>query len=186
MKKLLWFWALVVYTSLAWAQASLSDFPLGLTVMKWTARGAEGTLPQELIFAVEVKPDGIYRTELTVRSEGTAAELGAFGFLGSALFVQAFGTTVDLGALQVLIRRKEALTPGERYSLPGGTFQALRREEIAGVLCLVGEYRSADRPNTVVELAFALQDPVFFLPLVRVVDSGKLAFEMQLVSYTRP
>lgn len=168
------------------AQASLTDFPLGLTVMKWTAKGEGAAPPQELTLTIEGKPEGRYRTELTVTTEGTAAELGTFGFLGSALFVQAFGATLDLSALQVLIRRKDALKVGEDYALPGGTFRAKTKGNLAGVACLLGEYRALDRPNTMVELAFALTDPVYFLPLLRVVEGGKVTFEMVLTSYRRP
>ncbi len=170
----------------AWAQASLTDFPVGVTAMKWTAKGEASVPPQELILVVEGKGGGVYRTELTVRVEGSAADLGTFGFLGSALFVQAFGTTIDLNTLQVLIRRKEALVVGEQYSLPGGTFKAVRKGTIANVNCLIGEYRSVDRPAVVVELGLSLSDPVYFLPLLRVVDGGKVTFEMVLISYTRP
>ncbi len=176
----------LAWGGLALAQSTLTDFPLGVTSMTWTVRGTGSAPPQELTLRVEVKPDDLYRIELLVAAEGTAADLGTLGFLGSALFVQASGAMIDLSALQVLIRRRDALRVGEQYALPGGTFTVRTRTEIAGVACLVGEFRAVDRPNTVTEIGFALADPVYFLPLMRVRDGDRVTFEMVLTAYRRP
>ncbi len=135
---------------------------------------------------MEGKPGGLYRIELGVTAEGTPAELGTLGFLGSALFVQASGVQVDLSSLLVLSRRRETLRVGESYVLPGGAFLARERAPIAGVECLVGEFRPADRVGTVIEIGFALRDPVYFLPLMRVHEGDRVTFEMVLTAYSRP
>jgi len=180
------FMLVFVWGGLALAQSTLTDFPLGITSMTWTTRGTGSAPPQELTLRVEGKPDNLYRIELLVAAEGTATDLGTLGFLGSALFVQASGAMIDLSALQVLIRRRDTLKVGEQYALPGGTFHAQAQTDISGVACLVGEYQAVDRPNTVTEIGFALTDPVYFLPLMRVWDGGKVTFEMVLTAYRRP
>lgn len=176
----------LVWGGLAFAQSALADFPLGVTAMTWTTRSTGSAPPQELTLTVEGKPGNLYRIELLVAAEGTATDLGTLGFLGSALFIQASGAMIDLSALQVLTRRRDTLKVGEQYALPGGTFHARARTEIAGVACLVGEYQAVDRPNVVTEIGFALADPVYFLPLMRVRDGGKVTFEMVLTAYRRP
>ncbi|MFH1610116.1 MAG: hypothetical protein ABID40_05780 [Candidatus Bipolaricaulota bacterium] len=186
MTKWITFVLVLAWGGLALAQSALTDFPLGVTSMTWTTRGTGSAPPQELTLTVEGKPGNLYRIELLVAAEGTAADLGTLGFLGSALFVQASGAMIDLSALQVLTRRRDTLKVGEQYALPGGTFHARAQTDIAGVACLVGEYRAVDRPNTVTEIGFALTDPVYFLPLMRVQDGGKVTFEMVLTAYRRP
>ncbi|MBC7092983.1 hypothetical protein H5T53_03120 [Candidatus Bipolaricaulota bacterium] len=169
------------------AQAALTDFPVGVTVMEWALRGGSPSLVQGLSLTVEAKADGRFKVVLGVASEGTAADLEALGFLGSSVFMQAAGANVDLSALLTLIRRREALKVGEDYALPGGVvFQARARADVAGVGCLIGEYRTADRPDTVVEVGLALTDPVYFVPLLRVTEGGTVTFEMVLTAYRRP
>jgi len=180
-------WLLVLsWVGTALAQGALEDFPLGLTSMTWEIASRDLSSPQELTLRVEGKPGGQYRIELVLAAEGTAAELGTLGFLGSALFVQASGAQVDLTSLLVLSRRRESLQVGQSYVVPGGTFVARERTAIAGVVSLVGEFRAADRAATVVEVGFALSDPVYFLPLLRVREEGKVIFEMVLIGYRRP
>ncbi len=179
--------ALVVAAAgLSLGQGSLEDFPVGVTSMTWRVTSGSLSSPQELSLRVEGKPGGLYRIELGVAAEGTAAELGTLGFLGSALFVQASGAQVDLSSLLVLSRRRETLRVGESYVLPGGTFLARERAPIAGVECLHGEFRPADRSGTVIEIGFALSDPVYFLPLMRVREGDRITFEMVLTAYKRP
>ncbi|MCS7239907.1 MAG: hypothetical protein NZ651_01475 [Candidatus Bipolaricaulota bacterium] len=178
-------WILVIGLSmLAVAQADILDFPVGLTEMVWTLRGVGAA--QELRLSVEGLPDGRYRVTLGLRLEGTGSELSALGFFGAPLLVQAMGTQIDLSSLSVLIRRREMLTVGERYALPGGEFYAREKAEIAGVPCLVGEFRPQDRTDTVIEVGFSLGAPVYLLPLLRVQDKGRTTFEMILTEYRRP
>jgi hypothetical protein len=170
--------------ALGFSQAEISDFPWGRTEMVWSLRGAGPA--QELRLVVEGLPDGKYRVRLAVSLEGTGPELSMLGFFGAPLLVQAMGTQIDLSSLHVLIRRRAALAVGERYALPGGEFYARERAEIAGVTCLMGEFRSADRPEAVVEVGLSLSDPVYFLPLLRVRERGRVTFEMVLTEYRRP
>lgn len=168
----------------AFPQADIPDFPPGLTEMVWTLRGAGPA--QELRLAVEGLPEGRYRVTLGLSLEGTGAELSALGFFGAPLLVQAMGTQIDLSSLSVLIRRREMLTVGERYALPGGEFHTREKTEIAGVLCLVGEFQPQDRADTVIEVGFSLGTPVYLLPLLRVREKGRITFEMILTEYRRP
>ncbi|MFN3346819.1 MAG: hypothetical protein ACK42E_03290 [Candidatus Bipolaricaulaceae bacterium] len=171
--------------ALAWAQAEVQNFPPGKTEMVWALAGLGPA--QELRLAVEGLPEGRFRVSLGLSLEGTAAELSVLGFFGAPLLVQAMGSQpLDLSALSVLIRRREALVLGERYALPGGEFFVRERGEIAGVVCLLGEFRPADQPGTTIEVAFSLSDPVYFLPLLRVRERGRTTFEMVLVEYRRP
>ncbi|MCX7751061.1 MAG: hypothetical protein N2320_05970 [Candidatus Bipolaricaulota bacterium] len=179
-------WALVLAGVVALGQGALEDFPLGVTAMTWRVKSSGLAAPQELSLRIEGKAGGQYRIELGVTAEGTAAELGTLGFLGSALFVQASGVQVDLSSLLVLARRRETLKVGESYVLPGGTFLAREKAPLAGVQCLLGEFRPADRAGTVIEIGFALSNPVYFLPLMRVREGDRITFEMVLIAYQRP
>ncbi len=165
------------------AQAEITDFPAGLTEMVWSLRGLGPA--QELRLAVEGLPEGMYRVTLSVSLEGAGPELSMLGFLGAPLSITAMGSQIDLSALSVLIRRREVLNVGERYALPGGEFYAREKGEIAGVLCLIGEFRPADRPDTVIEVGLSLSDPVYLLPLLRVKQGGRITFEMVLTKYQR-
>ncbi len=169
---------------MALAQAEISDFPLGVTEMAWSLRGAGPA--QELRLTVEGLPEGRYRATLALSLEGTGAELSLLGFFGAPLLIQSAGTQVDLSALNVLIRRREALVVGERYALPGGEFFVREKAEIAGVVCLLGEFRPAERPEAVIEVGFSLSAPVYLLPLLRVREGGRVTFEMVLSVYRKP
>ncbi len=185
MRRILVLGALGLFGLFGWAQAEVQDFPVGKTEMVWTLAGLGPA--QELRLIVEGLPEGRFRVSMGLSLEGTAAELSALGFFGAPLLVQAMGTqTVDLSALSVLIRRREALRVGERYALPGGEFFVREQGDIAGVTCLLGEFRPADRADTLIEVAFSLSDPVYFLPLLRVRERGRTTFEMVLVAYRRP
>lgn len=177
---------ILCWVGTALAQGSLEDFPLGPTSMTWRILSRDLSSPQELTLRVEASPAGQYRIELTLAAAGTAAELGTLGFLGSALFVQASGAQVDLSSLLVLSRRRESLQVGQSYVVPGGTFLVREQTTIAGVLSLLGEFRPADRTSAVIEIGFALSDPVYFLPLMRVREDATVTFEMVLVAYSRP
>jgi len=169
------------------AQAELEEFPPGATLMVWTLSGSELATPQTLRLSVEGLPNGRFRVQLSIEAEGAPDELGMLGFLGSAVYVQSAGANLDLAALLTLIRRRDLLQVGEEYALPGGIlFRVQRTEDIAGVTCLVGEYTPPDAPTTRVELGFALSDPVYFLPRLRVVKGEEVTFEMELVEYSRP
>lgn len=176
----------VAGVGVALGQGALEDFPLGVTAMTWRVTSVNLSSPQDLSLRVEGKPGGQYRIELGLTAEGTAAELGTLGFLGSALFIQASGVQVDLSSLLVLSRRRDTLRVGESYVLPGGTFLARAKAPLAGVECLLGEFRPADRAGTVIEIGFALRDPVYFLPLMRVREGDRTTFEMVLTAYKRP
>lgn len=166
------------------SQAEIGDFPLGLTEMAWSLRGVGPA--QELLLTVEGLGEGNYRVSMAIHMEGTGPELAVLGFFGAPLLIQAMGTQVDLSSLNVLIRRREALRVGERYALPGGEFVAREQGEIAGVPCLLGEFRAADRPESVIEVGLSLRDPVYLLPLLRVRERGRVTFEMVLIAYRRP
>ena len=185
MRRTLVFFLLAVLSVLSLAQAEIRDFPQGKTEMVWVLTGFGPA--QELRLAVEGLPEGRFRVSLGLSLEGTASELSALGFFDAPLLVQAMGSqTLDLSALSVLVRRREALAVGERYALPGGEFFVREKGEIAGVLCLIGEFRPADRPETLIDVALSLGDPVYFLPLLRVRERGRTTFEMVLVEYRRP
>ncbi|MEN3010064.1 MAG: hypothetical protein ABDI20_03650 [Candidatus Bipolaricaulaceae bacterium] len=185
MRRVLVLAVLGVFGVLGLAQAELRDFPPGRTEMVWALVGLGPA--QELRLSVEGLPEGRFRVHMALSLEGTAAELAVLGFLGAPLLVQAMGNpTLDLSALSVLIRRREALAVGERYALPGGEFLVRERGEIAGIPCLLGEFRPADRPETLIEVGFSLRDPVYLLPLLRVRERGRITWEMVLVEYRRP
>lgn len=165
-------------------QAELQDFPLGVTTMTWELRGEEMLRPQVLRLVVDREGD-LFHVGLIVEMEGTAAELGTLGFLGSTALIQAMGASVDLSAISTLLRRREMLEIGEEYVLPGGVRLYVReRAAVAGVECLIGEYWTAGQE--LVEIALSLSDPVYFMPLLRVTAAGRVTFEMVLVEYSRP
>lgn len=176
--------AILAFSLLGLAQAEISAFPLGLTEMVWSLHGLGP--PQELRLTVEGLPEGKYRVVLSLSLEGAGTELSMLGFLGAPLSVTAMGSQVDLSTLNVLIRRREMLKVGEQYALPGGQFYAREKVEIAGVLCLVGEFHPADRPDLLIELGFSLSDPVYLLPLLRVKQGERVTFEMVLTKYSTP
>lgn len=184
MRKLLCSLILLGVGVLGLAQAEISDFPLGKTEMVWSLRGVGPA--QELRLLVEGLGEGKYRVTLGLSLEGSGAELSALGFFGAPLLVQSMGTQIDLSALLVIIRRKEILNVGETYALPGGSFYVREKGDVAGVTCLVGEFRPAERPETVIEVGLSLKDPVYFLPLLRVRERERTTFEMVLVEYRRP
>jgi len=184
MRKLLCSLILLGVGVLGLAQAEISDFPLGKTEMVWSSRGVGPA--QELRLLVEGLGEGKYRVTLGLSLEGSGTELSALGFFGAPLLVQSMGTQIDLSALLVIIRRKEILNVGETYALPGGSFYVREKGDVAGVTCLVGEFRPAERPETVIEVGLSLKDPVYFLPLLRVRERGRTTFEMVLVEYRRP
>lgn len=169
---------------MAAAQADISEFPLGVTEMVWELRGAGPA--QELRLQVEGLAEGRYRVTLRLSFEGLGTELSMLGFLGAPLLIQGTVAQIDLSALNVLIRRREVLNVGETYALPGGAFFVREKGEIAGVVCLVGEFRPAERSDTVIEVGFSLSAPVYWLPLLRVQERGRVTFEMILSEYHRP
>jgi len=184
MRKLLLVLILLAFSVLGLAQAEISDFPIGVTEMVWSLRGVGPA--QELRLLVEGLGEGRYRVTLGLSLEGSGAELSALGFLGAPLLVQAMGTQVDLSALLVIIRRREILNVGETYAIPGGSFYVREKGDVAGVTCLIGEFRPAERTGTVIEVGLSLKDPVYFLPLLRVRERGRITFEMVLVEYRKP
>ena len=184
MRKLLLGLILLAFSVLGLAQAEISDFPIGVTEMVWSLRGVGPA--QELRLLVEGLGEGRYRVTLGLSLEGSGAELSALGFLGAPLLVQAMGTQVDLSALLVIIRRREILNVGETYAIPGGSFYVREKGDVAGVTCLIGEFRPAERTDTVIEVGLSLKDPVYFLPLLRVRERGRITFEMVLVEYRKP
>ncbi len=169
----------------AWAQVELDEFPSGTTEMSWRLTG-ENIPPEQTIRLTVIREGDEYELGLQVSARGAAEELGLLGFLGSAFGIQAPGAEVDLSVVSTLLRRPERLEVGADYHLPGGRLFTVReRTEIAGVLCLVGEYKEPGSAR-VVEIGIALEDPVYFLPLVRVTRNSELQMEMELVEYIRP
>lgn len=169
---------------MGWAQAEVAEFPQGVTEMVWSLRGLGPA--QELRLVVEGLGEGKYRVTLTLAMEGAGTELSAFGFLGAPLWIQAAGSQVDLSVLRVIVNRRTALAVGEHYALPGGEFFVREKKEIAGVVCLVGEFRPAEQKNIVIELGMSLTAPVYLFPLLRVQEGGRVTFEMVLTEYRRP
>ncbi|MGC9530578.1 MAG: hypothetical protein ACP5G2_08255 [Candidatus Bipolaricaulaceae bacterium] len=174
-------WGLV-----AMGQSDLTEFPPGTTVMAWSLQGQDVPREQMLRLAVESRATGEFRVELAVEAVGTPEELGALGFLGSAFYLQSAGTDLDLAIFLSLFRRREVLEVGEVYQVGGGQFHVERTAEIAEITCLVGSYRSPARPGAEVGLGIALSDPVYFPPLLRLTEDGRVTFHMQLVEYSRP
>lgn len=185
MIKRAFFLVLFAYGAMGLAQVALTEFPLGRTEMGWTLTDESGQV-QELRLTVEVLAKGEYLVELGLTMRGTAAQLESLGFLGAPLFIQAMGTQIDLSSLLVLMSRRRALAIGETYTLPGGTFRVKEKVLIAGVECLVGDYRFAERTDFLIEVGMSLSDPVYFLPLLRVRQGDKVSFEMILSRYQRP
>lgn len=184
MRKLLLGAVLIGIGFLGLAQAEIDSFPLGRTEMVWSLRGVGPA--QELSLTIEGLSEGKYRIVLSLSLEGAGTELSMLGFLGAPLAIMSGGSQVDLSALNVLIRRREVLNVGEQYAIPGGQFYVREKAEIAGVLCLLGEFQPADRPDYLIEVGFSLSDPVYLLPLLRVKQGGKVTFEMVLTKYQRP
>jgi hypothetical protein len=171
----------------ALAQAELDQFPPGLTLMTWTLSGLDVPTPQTLSLEIEGLPGDRYHIKMTMEAEGQAEELGTLGFLGSGWTLHTAGGSINLEALLTLIRRRHQLEVGKEYLLPGGgVFVAQRREEIAGVECLIGTYTTPEEPDTVVELGLALSHPVYFLPLLRVITAGEVTLQLLLVDYQAP
>jgi len=172
-------------STVAWAQVDLDEFPTGTTEMSWRLAG-EGIPPEQTIGLTVSRENDEYDLRLSVSARGAADELELLGFLGSALGVQAPGAEVDLSVLSTLLRRPGRLEVGAEYHLPGGRLFTVReRTEIAGVESLIGEYREPGAAR-VVEIGISLDDPVYFLPLIRVTRNGELELEMELVEYIRP
>ncbi len=167
------------------AQVDLKEFPAGTTEMTWQLSGRD-VPPNQTLYLSVIRVDDEFAVELRVSARGAAEELGLLGFLGSALGVQAPGTDVDLSVLSMVMRRRDVLRVGEDYQLPGGYVFRIREEaEIAGVLCLIGEFGVAGG-ETRTELGIAVDDPVYFMPLLRITRRGELQMEMELIEYVRP
>ncbi len=177
--------ACALLATVAVAQVDLEEFPSGTTEMTWRLAGKDVPPDQNLYLAV-TREDDEFAVEMRVSARGAADELGLLGFLGSALGVQAPGTDLDLSVLSTVMRRRDVLGVGEDYQLPGGYVFRIREEtEVAGVLCLIGEFGVAGG-ETKTELGIAVDEPVYFLPLLRMTRRGELQFEMELIAYVRP
>ncbi|MFO8033863.1 MAG: hypothetical protein R6U88_01710, partial [Candidatus Bipolaricaulota bacterium] len=136
--------SLPLWGSCGWAQVELDEFPSGTTVMTWRLAGEDIPPEQTMTLRVTREADE-FGVQLEVAARGTAEELGLLSFLGLALGIQVPGTEVALSVVSTDLLRPDILEVGEDYQLPGGrVFRVREQVEVAGVLCVVGEYREPD------------------------------------------
>ena len=183
------FAALAAISVAGLAQQSIEDFPLGTTAMVYEIVSGEYVEPVTLALTIEVLEDEIYRMNMSIGAEGTADQLGGFGFmfLGAGVSTGG-GEDISYSALEALFDRSELLEEGEDYILPqGGSFTEIVAVEIASVWCLEGVLVDPDNSDVRTTVAFALTYPVYSSPRLTVQErvDGEWAttFKMELVEY---
>lgn len=164
----------------------LRDFPVGRTHMVYELRSAEKAEAQYQIITVTGLADGRYRLLLTIEAVGAADELSLAHLMAGMWMGYAGGAAMGIDAL---IARREHLVVGNEYRLPGGVrFTVVAVVEIAGVRALQGILTDPDSPDTRTILAFAMDDPVLLLPLIRVErkEDGvwRVIHSIELIEYT--
>ena len=184
--------ALVIMVLGAWtglAQSELEAFPEGTTTMKHEIRGEDAGF-QTMELRVASLGDGTYTLSMLNEQTGSPDDLSSFGFIfGGSSISSGTGTSVDYSPLEALIDQRDRLQVGEDYLLPGGTeFTGIVAVDIAGVQCLEGSYIDPEDSNRRVNVAFALSQPTFFSPRLRVEELRDGAwvetFIIELVEYT--
>ena len=184
--------ALMIVVLGAWtgfAQSELEAFPEGTTTMRYEIRGEDAGF-QTLELRVTSFGDGTYTLSMLNEQSGSEDDLGSFGFIfGVSSVSSGAGTSVDYSPLEALMDQRDRLQVGEDYLLPGGTeFTGIVAAEIAGVQCLEGSYVDTEDNNRRVNVAFALSQPTFFSPRLRVEELRDgvwvETFIIELVEYT--
>ncbi len=174
----------------ALAQADLDAFPTGTTKMVYNIRTEDVAQPQPLELSVTAHADGTFTVRMVTEGTGTKDELEAFGFIFGATRVSAgSGQDVSYSSLQALMDQRSRLEEGQEYLLPGGgSFTNITGGTVAGVWCLQGSLVDPNEPDTRTTVAFALSNPVYISPLIRVEElrNGQWieVFSLELVEYT--
>jgi hypothetical protein len=174
----------------AFAQADLDAFPVGATKMVYNIWTEDVAQPQPLELTVTAHAGGTYTVRMVTEGTGTKDELEAFGFIFGATRVSSgSGSDISYSSLQALMDQRSRLQEGQEYLLPGGgSFVSITGVTVAGVWCLQGVLVDPDNPDTRTTVAFALSQPAYISPLIRVEElrSGQwtLVFSLELVEYT--
>ncbi len=174
----------------AFAQADLDVFPIGTTKMVYNIRTEDMGQAQALELSVIAHGDGTFTVRMVTEGTGTKDELEAFGFIFGATHVSSgTGQDVSYSSLQALMDQRSRLQEGQEYLLPGGgSFTGITGATVAGVWCLQGALVDPNEPDTRTTVAFALSNPVYISPLIRVEElrSGQWieVFSLELVEYT--
>jgi len=190
-KRIRWI-ALMIVVLGAWsgfAQSELGAFPEGTTTMRYEIRGEDAGF-QTLELRVTSFGDGTYTLSMLNEQSGSEDDLGSFGFIfGVSSVSSGAGTSVDYSPLEALMDQRDRLQVGEDYLLPGGTeFTGIVAAKIAGVQCLEGSYIDPEDSGRRVNVAFALSQPTYISPRLRVEELRDGAwvetFIIELVEYT--
>ena len=190
-KRIRWI-ALMIVVLGAWSgfpQSELGAFPEGTTTMRYEIRGEDAGF-QTLELRVTSFGDGTYTLSMLNEQSGSEDDLGSFGFIfGVSSVSSGAGTSVDYSPLEALMDQRDRLQVGEDYLLPGGTeFTGIVAAEIAGVQCLEGSYIDPEDSDRRVNVAFALSQPTYISPRLRVEELRDGAwvetFIIELVEYT--
>ncbi len=174
----------------AFAQADLGVFPIGTTKMVYNIRTEDMGQAQPLELSVTAHGDGTFTVRMVTESTGTKDQLAAFGFIFGATHVSSgSGQNVSYSSLQALMDQRSRLQEGQEYLLPGGgSFTSIAGVTVAGVWCLQGTLVDPNEPDMRTTVAFALSNPVYISPLIRVEElrSGQWVetFSLELVEYT--
>ena len=173
------------------AQSDLDVFPAGTTTMAYRITSEDMSQPQTLELSVAVHGDGTYTVRMVTEQTGSEDELATgFGFIFVAASVSSGGGhDVSYSSLQALMDQRSRLQEGQDYLLPGGgSFVDITGVTIAGVWCLEGTLVDTTDPTTRVTVAFALSQPVYISPRIRVEEQrgGQWVetFLLELVDYT--
>lgn len=188
-KSIIVFLGLMLIVCGAYAQSTLTNFPVGTTTMAYQIITDRLTAPQMLTLTVTGLTGGRYRIKMTTEATGTPDELGAFGFLFGATSMTSGMGNVNFGPISALLPHLDDLTVGEDYVLSGGgIFHVVADQEVAGIPCLSGVYTDPDHPDTRTTLALSLSKPVFVSPLIKVEEkhSGEWSttFLLELTAYS--
>jgi len=182
--------AIVGAELLAVGQVDLSEFPIGSTRMVYAVRSEDLSEPQTMELTVTAYGDDQYKVRMVTESIGNEDELATgFGFIfGSASVSSGTGQDADYSSLQALMDQRQRLQEGQNYALPGADFVDIIGVEIAGVWCLEGTIVDDDDPDNRMSVAFALTNPVYISPRIRVLElqDGEWVetFALELVEYT--
>ncbi len=181
--------AVIALSGVAFGQSDLAAFPVGATKMVYSIRSEDMARAMPLELTVTAFGDGTYSVRMVTEATGTEDELGSFGFMGGMTSVSTSGQSVNYASLEALMDQRSRLAEGQEYLLPGGgTFTSIVGATVAGVWCLQGEMVDPDEPGTRMTVAFALSNPVYISPRIRVEElrGGQWVevFSLELVEYT--
>lgn len=178
--------SVLVFAVCLYGHDELRDFPVGRTHMVYQLRSVEEAEAQFQIITVTGLADGSYRLRLTLEAVGSADEL-SLAYLMAGTWVGYVGGAMM--GLDALIARRQHLTVGEEYRLPGGVrFAITAMVEIAGIRALQGVFTDPASPGMRTIIALAMDDPVLLLPLVRVEQEEEggwlVIYSIELTEYT--